>query len=342
MKQDLKKSKRTTILTADRPTGALHIGHYFGSLINRKKYENEFDTYIMVADIQALTDNWDNPEKVHKNVLEVAIDNLAMGLDIKNKTTIFIQSQIPQIAELTVLYSNLVTVSRLKRNPTVKTEIKQKEDKFGDKKGGVTYGFLGYPVSQTADITCFEAEVVPVGIDQLPMIEQAREIVEKFNKIYGADTLVSPEALLSDSPKVLGLDGNSKMSKSLNNCIYLKDSEQETIDKIKVATTDSLDYFSYEPKTRPEISNLVKLFSLCLKIEIKDALEELKGVRYGVFKQKLAEVMNSYFADLRAKRKELEAKPEVVWDILKNGKQKALVKAEKTLEKVKKAVFIDY
>ena len=186
------------LITGDRPTGRLHIGHYFGSLKKRVEMQNsgEYDPYILIADVQALTDNFNNPEKVHKNVREVAMDYLSVGID-PQKSTIYIQSMIPEVAELTVFYSNLVTIARLQRNPTVKTEIAQKKDLFGE---SVTYGFLGYPVSQAADITAFEGEVVPVGEDQLPLIEQCHEIVRKFNSIYG-DTLVEPKAVLSESKK---------------------------------------------------------------------------------------------------------------------------------------------
>ena len=202
------------IVTGDRPTGKLHIGHYFGSLQNRVKMQEEYETYILVADVQALTDNFNNPEKVKQNVKEIVMDNLAVGVD-PEKATIYLQSMIPEIPELTLYYSNLVNVSRLQRNPTVKTEIAQKRELFGE---SVTYGFLGYPVNQAADITAFEATTVPVGEDQLPLIEQTREIVRKFNSIYG-ETLVEPQAVLSQNKRIKGLDGNEKMGKSLGNAI---------------------------------------------------------------------------------------------------------------------------
>ena len=207
------KNKR--ILTGDRPTGRLHIGHYFGSLKKRLELQEnpEYDPFILIADVQALTDNFNNPEKVRKNVREVAIDYLSVGID-PTKTTIYIQSMIPETAELTIYYSNLVTIARLQRNPTVKTEIAQKKELFGE---SVTYGFLGYPVSQAADITTFEGELVPVGEDQEPLIEQCREIVRKFNSIYG-DVLKEPKAVLSNSKRIKGLDGNEKMGKSLRKC----------------------------------------------------------------------------------------------------------------------------
>ena len=203
------------VLTGDRPTGKLHIGHYFGSLKKRIEMQNsgEYDMYILIADVQALTDNFNNPEKVRKNVRELMLDYLACGID-PEKTTIYIQSMIPETAELTIYYSNLVTIARLQRNPTVKTEIVQKKELFGE---SVTYGFLGYPVSQAADITTFEGELVPAGEDQEPLVEQCREIVRKFNSIYG-DVLVEPKIVLSNGKRIKGLDGNEKMGKSLRKC----------------------------------------------------------------------------------------------------------------------------
>ena len=223
------------ILTGDRPTGRLHIGHYFGSLKKRVEMQNsgEYEMFILIADVQALTDNFNNPEKVRKNVKELAMDYLSCGID-PEKTTIYVQSMIPETAELTVYYSNLVTIARLQRNPTVKTEIAQKKDLFGE---SVTYGFLGYPVSQAADITTFKGELVPAGEDQEPLIEQCREIVRKFNSIYG-DVLVEPKIVLSDGKRIKGLDGNEKMGKSLGNAIYLSDTEEEITKKVMNAVTD--------------------------------------------------------------------------------------------------------
>ncbi|MGN1300070.1 MAG: tryptophan--tRNA ligase, partial [Clostridia bacterium] len=228
-------AEKKRILTGDRPTGRLHIGHYFGSLQKRVEMQNSglYDPYILIADVQALTDNFNNPDKVRKNVREVAMDYLSCGID-PEKSTIYIQSMIPEVAELTVFYSNLVTIARLERNPTVKTEIAQKRELFGE---SVTYGFLGYPVSQAADITCFNGELIPVGEDQLPLIEQCREIVRKFNSIYG-DVLIEPEAVLSSAKRIKGLDGNEKMGKSLGNAIYLSDSEEEITRKVMSAVTD--------------------------------------------------------------------------------------------------------
>ena len=221
------------ILTGDRPTGRLHIGHYFGSLRNRVKLQDEYDTYILIADVQALTDNFNNPEKVRKNVREVLIDYLSVGIN-PEKATIYLQSMIPETAELTVFYSNLVTIARLERNPTVKTELAQKRDVFGE---SVTYGFLGYPVSQAADITIMDGTIVPAGEDQEPLIEQCREIVRKFNSIYG-DVLREPQILLSKEKRIKGLDGNEKMGKSLGNAIYISDSPEEITRKVMSAVTD--------------------------------------------------------------------------------------------------------
>ena len=214
---------KKTILTGLRPTGNLHLGHLFGAGQNYIKMQDDYEFYLEIADVQALTDNFNNPEKVRKNVTEITIDLLSIGLDPK-KVNFFIQSKISEIAELTVFYSNLVTVARLERNPTVKTEIAQKKELFGNQGESITYGFLGYPVSQAADITAFGGEVVPVGEDQLPLIEQCREIVRKFNSIYG-ETLKEPQAILSETKRVKGLDGNDKMGKSLGNAIFLNDNE---------------------------------------------------------------------------------------------------------------------
>lgn len=233
MIEDVLPDKSKRILTGDRPTGRLHIGHYFGSLKSRVKLQDQFETFIEVADVQALTDNFNNPDKVKQNVTQILMDELAVGID-PNKVTFLLQSMVPEIAELTVFYSNLVTIARLQRNPTVKTEIAQKKDLFGE---SVTYGFLGYPVSQAADITAFEAEIVPVGEDQLPLIEQCREIVRKFNSIYG-DTLKEPKAVLSSNARIKGLDGNEKMGKSLGNALYLSDDFDTIKAKVMSAVTD--------------------------------------------------------------------------------------------------------
>lgn len=303
--------------------------------------QDEFETYIMVADVQALTDNFNNPEKVREAVLEVAMDNIAAGLDPK-KATMFIQSQIPQIAELTVFFSNLVTVNTLKRNPTVKNEITEKRELFGQDGESVTYGFLGYPVSQAADITFVRADIVPVGEDQLPMIELTREIVERFHRIYNCDIFPRPQAKLSDAPRIIGLDGSAKMSKSLNNAVYLKDNPEVTAEKIKSAKTDSGSSITYDPKNRPEISNLVMLYALVHGTKPEEAVKELAGMNYVAFKDKLANDLNKYLAPLRAKRAELEAKPHYVKEILEMGRKKATEKAEETMKLVREAMKINY
>ena len=230
---------KKTILTGLRPTGNLHLGHYFGASINWVNMQDDYDFYLEIADVQALTDNFNNPDKVRLNVFEITKDLLAIGID-PNKVHLFIQSKIPEIAELTVFYSNLVTVARLERNPTVKTEMSQKKELFGNNGESITYGFLGYPISQAADITAFDGELVPVGDDQLPLLEQTNEIVRTFNRIYG-DTLVECEAILPESDiekRLPGLDGNAKMSKSLNNCIYLADTSEEVHKKVMSMYTD--------------------------------------------------------------------------------------------------------
>ena len=329
------------ILTGDRPTGKLHIGHYFGSLKKRVELQDnsEYDPFILIADVQALTDNFNNPEKVRKNVKEVAIDYLSVGID-PSKTTIYIQSMIPEIAELTVFYSNLVTIARLQRNPTVKTEIAQKREIFGE---SVTYGFLGYPVSQAADITAFEGTLVPVGEDQLPLIEQCREIVRKFNSIYG-DVLVEPEAVLSSEKRIKGLDGNDKMGKSLGNAIYLSDSEEEINKKVMSAVTDP-NRIKKDDKGKPEVCMVYyyhKLFST--EEEIKTACAECKAGTRGCVgcKKQLAQNISNELKPIREKRAYYESHPEEVDSILIEGTKKAQVVAKETMKKVKKAMKLNY
>lgn len=332
---------KKTILTGDRPTGKLHIGHYLGSLQNRVKLQDEYDQYIEIADVQALTDNFNNPEKVRKNVLEVAMDNLACGVD-PEKTTMFIQSMLPEIAELTIFYSNLVTVSRLQRNPTVKTEISQKKELFGSDGDSLTYGFLGYPVSQTADITIFNADLVPVGEDQLPMIEQAREIVRKFNSLYG-DVITEPEAMVGNVARVKGLDGNSKMGKSLGNAIYLSDSDETITNKVMSAVTDETK-IKKNDKADPEkcmVGYYHKIFS-------KDSCDNIfyecrNGLRGCVdCKKELSSNIIKTLSPIREKRKYYEERPELVNEILINGTNKARNKAKETMKKIKEVMKINY
>ena len=327
-------------LTGDRPTGKLHIGHYFGSLQNRVKMQDDenLERFVMIADVQALTDNFNNPQKVRDNVYQVLLDYLAVGID-PTKTTIFLQSMIPEIAELTVFYSNLVTIARLQRNPTVKTEIAQKKEIFGE---SVTYGFLGYPVSQAADITAFGAEFIPVGEDQLPLIEQCREIVRKFNSIYG-ETLVEPEAVLSSNKRVKGLDGNEKMGKSLGNAIYLSDSDEEITKKVMSALTDPARIKKDDPG-HPDVCMVAYYHNLFSKDEEKTICEECKkGTRGCVTcKKQLIENIIKELNPIREKRKYYEERPEELKKILMEGTAKAKEEAAKTLAKVKHAMIIDY
>ena len=333
--------EKKRILTGDRPTGRLHIGHYFGSIKKRVEMQESglYDPYILIADVQALTDNFNNPEKVRKNVREVAIDYLSCGID-PEKTTIYIQSMVPETAELTVFYSNLVTIARLQRNPTVKTEIAQKRELFGE---SVTYGFLGYPVSQAADITAFEGELVPVGEDQLPLIEQTREIVRKFNSIYG-DVLVEPQAVLSSGKRIKGLDGNDKMGKSLGNAIYLSDSEEEITKKVMSAITDP-NRIKKDDLGNPDICMVAyyhKLFSKPEEVEAvcKECREGKRGCV--ACKKQLAKNIADELKPIREKRAYYELHPEEVDKILIEGTKKAREVAKETMKKVKKAMKLDY
>ena len=344
---------KNIILTGDRPSGKLHIGHYVGSLKRRVELQNsgKFDKiYIMIADAQALTDNFDNPDKVRAHITEVALDYLACGLD-PEKVTIFVQSHVEQLTELTFYYMNLVTLSRLERNPTVKTEMKQKNFETS-----IPMGFLTYPVSQTADITAFKANTVPVGEDQLPMLEQAREIVRSFNGLYG-ETLVEPKAVLPDNKACLrlpGTDGMAKMSKSLGNCIYLSDSADEIKRKVMGMYTDPnhikvtdpgdtknnptfiyLEAFSTDEhfqKYLPEYANLEEL----------KAHYERGGLGDMKVKRFLNEVMQETLAPIRAKREELAKDIPAIWDMLYKGSEVARAAAAETLAEVKAAMKINY
>ncbi len=344
---------KNVILTGDRPTGRLHIGHYVGSLRKRVEMQNNCDydgMFIMIADTQALTDNYDDPEKIRGNITEVALDYLSVGID-PSKATIFIQSLVPELTELTFYYMNLVTVSRLHRNPTVKAEIQMR--KFDN---SIPAGFLCYPVSQTADITAFKASWVPVGEDQLPMLEQSREIVRKFNDIYG-NILVEPKAILPDSQvckRLPGIDGNAKMSKSLGNCIYLSDDSDSIKRKVMSMFTDPLHIkiddpghlggntvFSYLDAFcknehfscfLPEYSNLDEL----KEHYIKGGLSDVKVKRF------LNEILQSELKPIREKRLELEKNLPYMYEILKKGSENAQRVASLTLAEVKKAMKINY
>lgn len=331
-----------TILTGDRPTGQLHLGHFVGSLKTRVAMQKDpaNQLFIMVADVQALTDNAKNPEKVAKNVLQVALDYLAVGLD-PEKSTLFIQSQIPELAELTMYYANLVSVNRLKRNPTVKAEIEQKQ--FGE---GVPTGFFIYPISQAADITAFKANLVPVGEDQKPMLEQTQEIVHSFNSTYG-EVLVQPKAVLPPKGmgRLPGIDGNGKMSKSLGNGIYLADSADILKKKVMSMYTDP-NHIHVEDPGKVE-GNMVFTY-LDVFGEDKVYIEELKNqYRHGglgdvKIKRYLIDVLEATFQPIRTRREELAKDPDYVLSILQKGSEKARKVSAQTLSEVKEAMGIQY
>ena len=332
------KSKR--ILTGDRPTGNMHIGHYFGSLLSRVDLQDKFDTYILIADVQALTDNFNNPEKVRKNVNEILLDQLSVGID-PNKATFFVQSMIPEIPELTIYYSNLVTMARLERNPTIKTEIAAKKELFGE---SVTYGFIGYPVSQAADITAFKGEIVPVGDDQLPLVEQAREIVRKFNSIYGEGVLKEPVAVISKNSRIRGLDGGVKMGKSLGNALYLVDTPEIVKEKVMLAKTDPARIRKDDPG-HPEVCAIYYYHNLFTdKEECKNICAECKAGKRGCVacKRQLIDSINKTLDPIREKRAYYEARPNEVKEILFSGTDKARMTAKETLREVKKAMMLDY
>ena len=331
------------ILTGDRPTGKLHLGHYTGSLRNRVALQNtgEYDMYIMIADQQALTDNAKDPQKIINSVMEVTMDYLSVGLD-PEKVNIFIQSQIPELAELTAYYLNLVSVARLQRNPTVKEEIKQKS--FGGE--GVPAGFFVYPVSQAADITAFKADLVPVGNDQKPMLEQAREVVRSFNNIYGA-VLVEPEGMYPEGieGRMPGIDGKAKMSKSLGNAIYLSDDEETVKKKVMSMYTDPNHIRVEDPGN---VENNTVFTYLDAFYKDKEHLEELKahyrrgGLGDVKLKRLLIKVLEEELAPIRARRKELEENKEYLYEVLRKGSENARQVAAQTLSEVREAMGIEY
>ena len=343
------------ILTGDRPTGRLHIGHYVGSLRRRVELQNKGDyddMFVFIADAQALTDNADNPEKVRQNIIEVALDYLSVGLDPK-KVTLFIQSMIPELCELTFYYMNLVTVARLQRNPTVKTEIGMR--KFEG--GSIPAGFFTYPVSQAADITAFKATVVPAGEDQEPMIEQCREIVRKFNGIYNTDVLVEPEIMLPDNAACLrlpGTDGQAKMSKSLGNCIYLSDPSDEVWRKVKGMYTDPGHLKVTDPGKVEGNTVFTYLDAFCRpehfdrylpEYESLDALKDhyrKGGLGDMKVKKFLGAVLEEELAPIRARRAELEKDIPAIYEILRKGTEKAREVAAQTLHEVREAMKINY
>ena len=341
------------ILTGDRPTGRLHVGHYVGSLKERVRLQNsgKFDEiYIMIADAQALTDNAEHPEKVRDNIIQVALDYLSCGLD-PEKSTIFIQSMVPQLAELSFYYMNLVTVSRLQRNPTVKSEIQMRNFE-----ASIPVGFFCYPISQAADITAFKATTVPVGEDQMPMIEQCREIVHKFNSVYG-ETLVEPQILLPQNQACLrlpGIDGKAKMSKSLGNCIYLSDEPEDIRKKIMSMFTDPNHLRVEDPGKVEGNPVFIYLDAFCRPEHFAEFLpdynnlDELKdhyrrgGLGDVKVKKFLNNVIQSELAPIRERRKEWEQRLPDVYDILAEGSKRAEATAAKTLADVRHSMKIDY
>lgn len=341
------------ILTGDRPTGRLHVGHYVGSLKERVKLQNsgEYDEiYIMIADAQALTDNAEHPEKVRENIAQVALDYLACGID-PEKSTIFIQSMIPELTELTFYYMNLVTVSRLQRNPTVKSEIKQRNFE-----ASIPVGFFCYPISQTADITAFGATHVPAGEDQMPMLEQCKEIVHKFNAVYG-ETLTEPKIVLPDNQacqRLPGTDGKAKMSKSLGNCIYLSDDEETVRKKIMSMFTDPNHLRVEDPGQTEDNPVFIYLDAFCRPEHFAEYLPEYKSLselkehyqRGGLgdvkVKKFLNHVLQEEMAPIRKRREEWEQRMPEVYEILREGSLTAEKKARETLESVRDAMQINY
>ena len=343
--------ERKTILTGDRPTGKLHLGHYAGSLRNRVELQNsgKYDMYVFIADMQALTDNAKNPQKIRDNIIEVALDYLSVGLD-PEKTCIFVQSQIPALSELTMYYMNLVSLARLKRNPTIKSEIKERG--FGET---IPVGFLTYPISQAADITAFDADLVPVGEDQAPILEQDIEIVRTFNSIYGK-TLKEPKQLTPENvcKRLPGIDGKNKMSKSLGNCIYLSDTPEEVTKKVMTMNTDPNHIRVEDPgdtKNNPvfmylEAFSTDEHFAKYL-LEFKN-LEDLKthyeqgGVGDVKIKKFLANVLNDVLTPIRERRAIYENNIEAVYKMLEEGSKKARAKSEEVLARVRKAIGVEY
>ena len=326
------------ILTGDRPTGPLHLGHYVGSLQNRVRLQHDYDTYILIADIQALTDNFEHPEKLEANVFEVALDYLAVGLD-PERVKIVVQSMVPELSELTTYFMNLVTVATLERNPTVKDEIKQRNFKRG-----VPVGFWSYPISQAADITIFKAELVPVGEDQLPMIEQTREIVRRFNSLYGK-VLVEPRAMLGQMARLPGTDGGAKMSKSLGNCIYLGDPTEAVRKRVMSMFTDPTrihptdpghvegnPVFTYHDVFNPD------------KAEVDELKERYRKGTVGdvEVKQKLFDALDAFLRPIRERRAEFAAKPERVREIIMEGTRKGRIVAQSTMDEVRAAMKLNY
>ena len=345
--------EKEIILTGDRPTGNLHIGPYVGSLRNRVELQNsgKYQQFVMIADLQALTDNANNPQKIRDNILEVFLDYIAAGLEI-DKTRFFLQSQVPALFELPMYYSNLVTVARLQRNPTVKTEIKMR----GFNKS-IPAGFFTYPISQAADITAFKATLVPVGEDQLPMIEQTREIVNSFNTMYNADVLVLPKAMLPENQnckRIVGIDGNAKMSKSLNNCIFLKDDPETLRKKVMGMFTDPNHIRVEDPGETENNPVFIYLEAFCEDKHFEKFLPEYKNLeelkshyrRGGLgdvkVKKFLANVMEETLAPMRARRAKFEDKKDYLLEILSRDSEYAREITNKTLQEVRSAIGLNY
>ncbi|MDX1608212.1 MAG: tryptophan--tRNA ligase [Candidatus Spechtbacterales bacterium] len=331
-------TKGKTILTGDRPTGPLHLGHYIGSLKSRVELQQNNKVYVLIADMQALTDNADNPKKVRDNIIEVTLDYLSVGID-PGKVSIVIQSRMPEISELTMYYMNLVSVARVKRNPTVKEEMKQKG--FG---ADVPAGFFMYPVSQAADITAFGANLVPVGEDQLPMIELTREIVDKFNKTY-KKVLIKPEAMISETSRLPGIDGKAKMSKSLGNAIYLKDKPKDVEKKVMKMYTDPEHIHKDDPG---KVEGNTVFTYLDVFDPDKKEVEELKthyrkgGLGDVELKKRLIGVLNNFLDPIREKRAQYEGNKDKVIEILEKGAKEGREATSGTLKKVKSAMMLDY
>ncbi|MFO7651764.1 MAG: tryptophan--tRNA ligase [bacterium] len=328
--------QKKRILTGDRPTGPLHLGHYVGSVRNRVRLQDEYDEFVIIADVQALTTNFDHPEQLRSNVLEVALDYLACGID-PQKSTILVQSMVPEIAELTSVFGLLVTVQQLSHNPTIKTEAAQYN--FGE---SMPYGFLGYPVSQAADIAFCRAHLVPVGEDQVPHIELTRKIVRKFNAMY-APVLVEPEAMVSEVSRLVGLDGNAKMSKSLGNAIYLKDTPDEIKRKVQSAVTDPARIHSTD-KGHPDICVVYAYHRAFNSAEADDIGERCKAGTIGCVpcKKRLMAVLNELLDPIRERRAALTANEAGVWEMLAEGTAAARREGAATMELVREALHINY
>ena len=329
---DLKKGR---ILTGDRPTGRLHLGHYVGSLRNRARLQEEYETFVIIADVQALTTNFDRPERLAADVSEVALDNLAVGVS-PEQATLFVQSLVPEIAELTVYFSMLASVNVLRHNPTIKTEAAEKGYK------DLSYGFLGYPVSQAADIAFCRADLVPVGEDNVPHVELARKIVRRFNELY-APVLVVPRALVGEVPRLVGLDGNAKMSKSMGNAIYLADPPAEVRAKIGTAVTDPARIHAKDPG-HPDICTIFQYHQAFNKAAVEEIETACRtgGIGCVACKRKLADRLDEMLEPIRERRCFYEARPELVREILIEGTRRARAEAAETMALVREAMKIDY